>query len=170
LSAIVLQDYTDDKVYSFEPTNKYYDYLRQTIDLNHSNKIIPIKKALGSKEEQTEIYLQGSASSINRKIHTNCLTEIIETTTLDKFVSENKINVGLIKVDIEGFEQEFLKGAYETIKSQKPTLLISIYHNASDFFDIKPMIESWDLGYKFRIIKPVDGGIRGETLLIAEQE
>ena len=142
----------------------------KTIELNESKKIVPINKALGSKDEELEIYLQDSGSSINRVITENPAKEKIQVTTLDKFVKENNLEIGLIKVDIEGFEQEFLKGAFETIKAQKPTLLISIYHNASDFFDIKPMIESWNLGYKFRIVKPIDGGIRGETLLIAEQE
>lgn len=167
-SAIVFEPYTNKKIYAFEPTIENYTNMLKTIQLNESTKIEPINKALGSKDEILEIFLQDSGSSINRIIKENPNKEQIEVTTLDKFVSENNIEVGLIKVDIEGFEQEFLKGAENTIRTQKPTLLISIYHNASDFFDIKPMIESWNLGYKFKIIKPIDGGIRGETLLIAE--
>ena len=68
----------------------------------------------------------------------------------------------------EGAEQEFLRGAINTIKKYKPILLISIYHSIDDFLDIKPMIESWDLGYHFEIVKPVDGSIMFETMLIAE--
>ena len=78
------------------------------------------------------------------------------------------IEVGLIKVDIEGAEQDFLAGARKTIEKHKPVLLMSIYHNADDFFDIKPIIESWNLGYKFRIHKPVDYSVSREVLLIAE--
>ena len=169
-SAVVLQDYTNDNVYSFEPTNKNFSLLLKTIKLNHSKKIIPQKCALGGKNEEIEIYLQGSASSINRKLEENPKREKIKVISLDNFVKDNNIEVGLIKVDIEGFEQEFLKGALDTIKSQKPILLISIYHNASDFFEIKPYIESLDLGYSFKIIKPIDGTIRGEILLLAELE
>lgn len=167
-SAIVLEKYTNDKVYSFEPTTEYYNCLLKTIELNHSTKIVPMNIALGSKDEELEIHLQSSGSSINRIIETSPSKESIKVTYLDKIVEEKNLEVGLIKVDIEGFEQEFLKGAEKTIKTQKPALLISIYHNASDFFDIKPLIESWNLGYKFKIERPVDGGIRGETLLIAE--
>ena len=89
-------------------------------------------------------------------------------TSLDKYVEENNLKVGLIKTDLEGSEQQFLKGAEKTIKTQRPTLLISIYHTASDFFTIKPLIESWDLNYNFRIVKPLDGEIMLETLLICE--
>lgn len=169
-SAIVLQNYTNNNVYSFEPTNKNFSLLLKTIELNHSKRIIPQKYALGSKNEEIEIYLQGSASSINRKLVENPEIEKIKVITLDNFVRDNNIEVGLIKVDIEGFEQEFLKGALDTIKSQKPILLISIYHNASDFFEIKPYIETLNLGYSFKIIKPIDGTIRGEILLLAELE
>lgn len=47
-------------------------------------------------------------------------------------------------------------------------MLISIYHNAKDFFEIKPMLESWNLGYKFKIFKPIDHTIAVETALFCE--
>ncbi|HEB7542554.1 TPA: FkbM family methyltransferase, partial [Campylobacter coli] len=70
--------------------------------------------------------------------------------------------------DIEGFEQDFLKGALETIKKHKPALILSIYHNIDDFFNIKPFIEQLNLGYTFQVIKPVDGSISLETILLCE--
>ena len=62
-----------------------------------------------------------------------------------------------------------MKGALETIKEQKPVLIISIYHNYSDFFEIKPMIEDLNLGYKFKIIEPkAPESAIVSTLLLAE--
>ena len=61
-----------------------------------------------------------------------------------------------------------MRGARRTIEKYKPVLLMSIYHNADDFFNIKPMIESWNLGYKFRIHKLIDYSVSREVLLIAE--
>ncbi|MFX3627500.1 FkbM family methyltransferase [Campylobacter sp. LH-2024] len=78
------------------------------------------------------------------------------------------MEIGFIKIDIEGFEQECLKGVINTIKTQKPAMLISIYHNPDDFFNIKPLIESWNLGYKFKIYKPIDFYIGLETALYCE--
>ena len=63
---------------------------------------------------------------------------------------------------------EFLKGAKETIKAQKPAMLISIYHQPSDYFGIKPLIESWNLGYVFKIHKGVDLSLTTETALFCE--
>lgn len=94
--------------------------------------------------------------------------EEIDIITLDSYVKANKIKVGFIKVDIKGFEQEFLKGAKETIKSQKPTMAISLYHSYSDFFDIKPLLESWNLGYRFKIGKPIDHNVSAKCVLFCE--
>ena len=122
--------------------------------------------ALGDKNENIKISICGSGSSFKHNF--TGIEEEVTVTTLDDYVERNNIKVGLIKVDIEGFEQNFLKGAIQTIKKQKPILLISIYHNYSDFYDIKPFIENLNLGYKFNIHKPVDGQILSETLLICE--
>jgi len=46
-----------------------------------------------------------------------------------------------------------LKGAINTIITQKPILHISIYHKVSDFFDIIPWIANLNLGYEFKIVK-----------------
>ena len=92
----------------------------------------------------------------------------VPVTSLDEYVKANDLNVGLIKIDVEGAEQIVLNGALETIRKFKPLLLISIYHTGSDFFDIKPMIEELNLGYRFKIFKPVNEAIVMETVLIAE--
>ncbi|WP_260604721.1 FkbM family methyltransferase [Campylobacter sp. MIT 99-7217] len=166
-SAIIFEkEWTDKNIYSFEATKKNYELMLQTIKLNQSTRINPINKGLGSKREILKIKFQGSASSIG---NANEADEECEIITLDEFVTQNNIEVGFIKVDIEGFEQEFLKGAMNTIKTQKPAMLISIYHNLDDFFNIKPLIESWNLGYKFKIYRPSElWNFHVETALYCE--
>ena len=44
-------------------------------------------------------------------------------------------------------------GTKQTICTQKLILLLSVYHSAHDFFDLKPMIASWNIGYRFSIHK-----------------
>lgn len=48
-------------------------------------------------------------------------TRPVPIRTLDSFTFEN---VGLIKIDVEGYELEVLKGAVETIKKCKPVLYV----------------------------------------------
>lgn len=169
-TAIVFSPYTVKNVFAFECISKNFENMEKTIKLNNCTNIIPVQLALGASKGEAESYICDSASGLvgDNIPKETCLKENIKMTTLDSYVEENSLDVGLIKVDIEGFEQEFLKGAQQTIKAQKPTLLISIYHNADDFFNIKPLIESWNLGYKFKIYKPIDYTISREVLLIAE--
>ena len=149
---------------------KIFRLLKRTLELNHSKRIIPVNKALGAEKGEITINYRpeciGGSSALFS--YEGTIAECVEITTLDSFVRENKIEVGFIKVDIEGFEMEFLKGAKETICSQKPAMLLSIYHQPSDYFGIKPLIESWNLGYKFKIHKGVDLSLTTETALFCE--
>ena len=171
-SALILSSYTDKKVYSFEALQVNFEAMKKTIELNRLTNVKLEKLALGSEPGEAKMpKCDLIASGLSIQINGDLPFENYETVpmeTLDNYVEINNLSVGLIKVDIEGFEQEFLKGAEQTIKKQKPTLLISIYHNYNDFFKIKPLIESWDIGYTFKIVKPNDGGIVLETLLLAE--
>ena len=149
-SALIFQRYYNPKrVYSFEPEETNYQLLLKTISsLNKLENVIPVKKGLGDKEEILKLIQRGIGSYISEDGN-----EEIETTTIDKFVEENKLNVGLIKMDIEGYELEALKGAKKTIKKFKPILLISIYHRGKDFFEAKSCIEEITPNYKFIIRK-----------------
>ena len=172
-SAIVFSDYTDKNIYSFEPFLQNYNLMLKTIELNKKNNIIPVNMALGNENKEISIYSNSDTASSGISVETkqsdiNSFENKVKMVTLDSYVKENNIEVGLIKTDLEGFEQSFLKGAIETIKEQKPVLIISIYHNYSDFFEIKPMIEDLNLGYKFRIIKNRLNKVISETKLLAE--
>lgn len=159
-TSIFLSQFTNKYVHAFEPVESTYNILINTLSLNrkHHNNIIPIKKALSNFNGNSSIFLSNwlpGASMSNTFKLDNLKEEKIEIIKLDDYVNENNLNVGLIKVDIEGEEQKFLEGAYNTISSQRPYLLISIYHNPSDFFNIKPIIESYNLNYKFYILKAI---------------
>ena len=168
-SALVLSSYTEKKIYSFEAIPANLQKMQKTIELNSLSNVIPVNKALYSKKTKLEFNICDSASS---SVKLEAIPEgekvKVQAIALDEFVKEHNLDVGLIKVDLEGAEQEFLQGALNTIKEQKPTLLFSIYHKPEDFFEIKPILESLNLGYKFRIYNPVDFAIEIETLLIAE--
>lgn len=165
-SALFMSPYTAKQIFAFEPGRDNYELLLKTIELNGLSNVIPVNFGLGEREESINITKDLSASRCTNNAASN--TETANITTLDDFVEKNSLDVGLIKVDVEGFERALLKGAVRTIKIQKPTLLLSIYHSGGDFFDIKKMIEDLDLGYRFKIKQQFAGSILAETLLIAE--
>ncbi|AOH43907.1 hypothetical protein BEQ56_10735 [Anaerolineaceae bacterium oral taxon 439] len=168
-SALIFAPLTTRSVISFEPDPNNFANLLETIRLNQLKNVVAENLALSDKNERIKFSLNGTSSSIHPNNSFEYTDEIeVDAISLDDYVEKNNLVVGLIKTDLEGAEQEFLRGAINTIKKYKPILLISIYHSIDDFLDIKPMIESWDLGYHFEIVKPVDGSIMFETMLIAE--
>jgi FkbM family methyltransferase len=168
-SAIVLSEFTSGNVYVFEPNSENYGLMEKTIKMNESKNIIPVKKGLGRTDSNEVINCNGSCSSI--KLETGGgKNEDIEITSIDKYAEENDLDIGLIKADIEGFEQDLLHGAEKTIRENRPALLISIYHTIDDLFRIKTLIESWDIGYKFVIAEHDPARVFLETMLIAEAQ
>lgn len=173
-SAIVFEDYTDKNIYTFEPEKNNYNYLLKTLDMNNALRVRPYNIGLGAKDETLKLVYLGSSSKIlsdREKSKYVDNVEEIRITSLDKFIKKTPMDIGLIKVDIEGAESGFLKGAEETIKAQKPVILLSIYHNAYDFFMLKQIIESWNLGYKFKVVRPIIPWLfYTETMLVAEAD
>ena len=78
-----------------------------------------------------------------------------KTTTLsiDDYVLVARLDkVDMIKMDIEGAENNALAGAIETIRRFKPKLAIALYHSVQDFESIPKFINDLNLGYKFYLL------------------
>lgn len=173
-SACILSEKTNDKVYCFEALKENYELMLKTIEYNNFSNVIPVNYALGEdngKAETINLYeniANGSCCQVKPVNNDNASSDAINVITLDKFVEDNHIKVGLIKVDIEGAEQQFIKGAKETIKKQKPSLIMSIYHNPDDFFNIKTILKDLVPEYKFKVFKPTDSCAVIDTVLLCE--
>ena len=175
-SAIVLNQLKPRKIYAFEPVSLAFCNMLKTITLNKLDNIIePVKMGLYSDSSESKIYVNcnnGFCSSLKEDAagakEDIIVEELIKVTTIDKFTEENNLQIGLIKADTEGAAFQMLKGAEKTIKTQKPALILGIYHNIEEFFEVKPLIESWDLGYKFKVVKLNPFSLVYETTLICE--
>lgn len=84
-------------------------------------------------------------STINR-ITDDPAGEEIEIVSLDEDIREK---ITLIKMDIEGAEQDALTGCIRHIREEKPKLLISVYHNNEDIWKIPKMIYDMNEDYQF---------------------
>ncbi len=87
-------------------------------------------------------------------VHANLPTVEVEVTTLDNLLkNEQEIDkIDFVKVDIEGYEYEFLLGAQQSIIALKPMILMEIEEHrlakygvtAEDMFNVMA-----DLGYQY---------------------
>lgn len=172
-SALILREYSHGRIHCFEAMSENLALMQRTAELNELHDVIMVGRALGAEHGHAEFrYAAGSSTMMPGMpaFSGSGTTERVEIITLDSCVEQlrDDSDIGLIKVDIEGAEQALLSGARQTIARFRPTLLLSIYHSATGFFEIRPPIESWDLGYAFRVSRsPLVVGV-DETLLICE--
>lgn len=167
-SSLAFSKLTSSRVHAFEPFSESFNKLLENIKLNDLDNIVPVEASLSDRNGEEKIYLSGNnvqGITSDESIRGYDKSFTVGTMTIDKYVQDNNLNVGFIKVDVEGSEQRLLKGAIETIKSQKPFLILSIYHNPDDFFEIKPWIEKLDLGYNFKISKERPWTFLADTVL-----
>ena len=118
-------------------------------------KVQAFQQALGDKPGTLKLNKAASPYKLNESAslayNYHCPSYDVDVITLDDFVREHQLKVGLIKLDVEGFEEPLIKGALETIKSQRPTLCIGFYHFPEEFYELKPYLESLNLDYKFQV-------------------
>ncbi len=176
-SSFAFQLYKPTKIYAFEPVKGTNKILNSNIEhYKLQDKIQAVALGISDKQGQVKITNEHfAANSIKTSlqghysIKENINYETIEIISIDEYVQKNNItNIGLIKYDIEGAEQGGVIGAKETITKYKPALAISIYHSISDFTDIKPLIDSWNLGYKFKIVATLPADPQINNLLLVE--
>ena len=139
--------FPDSDIHIFEFSDKEYDVLKKNIAINNKqNKLFAYKNGISSKKQT--LYFNGSDFTANKTEN----SDEIDFISIDDFVKQHEIsNIGLIKMDIEGGEQEALKGARDTIIRFKPKLMIPIYHLESDIFEIPNFLNSLGLKMEFRV-------------------
>ena len=171
-TALILDEFTDLGVHVFEPSAESVRLCKQTAQLNSLSKLVINPFALGDEDTTSHLLRDSDGSRILQphEVAQYGKTDVeeIKVIRLDDYVRAKNLKVGLIKVDVEGFEEKVLRGSLETIQKQRPTLIVSMYHSFDQFFGLKGLIESLDLGYSFRVKKPHDLDVIVDTVLIAE--
>lgn len=120
------------KIYSFEPYPSSYQILKTNIDINNLNNIIEALPFALSDENTKAQVCSFCPTNIGGTGFSKNSEGDFEFRTLDSLNIKEMID--LIKIDVEGCELEVLNGGLNTIKKNKPIILI-------ETFDKKEKIE-----------------------------
>lgn len=147
-------------IYAFEPGERQFHALqKRTLRLSEEwafteDKVTLIKAGLGEKSTKMsytfveDFPIRHGLISENSE-NSNKSEDKIQVCTLDEFLEGKEVT--FIKVDIEGMEMDFLKGAQKTIKKYKPKIAICVYHYPSDLYEVAEYIKELVPEYKFKI-------------------
>lgn len=117
------------KVYAIEPIAENVKCLKNNIKLNNYPNIEVFQIAIGEKEKMAKMHI-ASHSNWNSFInHRRGIigTKDIKVTSLDNFL-KNKRHPNLIRMDVEGYEYNIIKGMKNTLKSKRPLKLFIELH------------------------------------------
>lgn len=129
-------------VLAFEPQDKVFELLAHNKAKNKSDNVTCIKAALGSKTMMVA-YEQASGNTVvnpgavqmTNKVGAK---KIVQMVTIDSLGIKR---LDLIKADVEGLEDEVLRGALETIKKFRPVLYLENNH-AADRVGLLRLVDS----------------------------
>ena len=130
------------KIYSFEPYPYSYRILQKNVEINDLENIVTTCPFGISDKEAKGSVVTFCPTNIGGLKFENDVNGDFDFKPLDSLNIKEKID--LIKIDVEGAELEVLNGGIETIKRNRPIIII-------ETFDKKETIEKllYSIGYEF---------------------
>ena len=142
-------------VYTIEPVPKNTELLKRNIELNNYKNIWTFSFAIGDKNGIGEMYLyeKGNLCSFTKNIQNKSTGKMdVPIMTLDDFVDKYVSgDPTLIRMDVEGYEYQIIKGMTAILKSNKPLVLfIELHPFMMSKEDMKNLIDTLKQS-KFRV-------------------
>jgi FkbM family methyltransferase len=144
--------YTAGRIYVLEPLPLFIDSL-QTL-FRDKKQIVILPVAAGDTCEKAYINMTSDDTVLNGTIQpqsNNGHALEVEVVTLDSLFADKGIRIDYLKADIEGFEENMIRGALETIRVSKPKIAITTYHEGQDYEQLIALIKGVVPEYKHRV-------------------
>lgn len=115
------------RVIAIEPSPDVFKILEKNVALNSTGNVQLICAAAGASDDDANFYPApvdhfGMGS---RAPQFNAAPITVRSVTLDSIVKElNLTSVDALKIDVEGFELDVLKGAIELLSRERPPLIV----------------------------------------------
>lgn len=128
-----------DKIYMVEPSKTFAGCLEKTF-ASYRDKIQIFHVAVGNQDGVIPFDENSIEGSVAQAASGN--TYEIDIRKIDTLLADGQ-KITYLKADIEGFEQEMLRGAEQTIKRNKPKIAITTYHTQNDPKEIISIIKGF---------------------------
>ncbi len=135
LTAILLSNWVENegRLVTFEPMANNVEIIKQNISLNNLKNVVVEHKCVGCTEEKVTFYKQSNSSIIPKELTKMSVFkkllyggEEVEIIPLDSYADRTNIRPNVLKIDVEGYEVEVLKGA-KNILQTAPKLCIEVH-------------------------------------------
>ncbi|MDG1347334.1 MAG: FkbM family methyltransferase [Crocinitomicaceae bacterium] len=115
------------QVWAFEANPRTFEIMEKNFGLNNMNSIHSFECGLGKDSETLTLYdnwsiNRGAASTVVQGVNAESID--IKILPFDAVATSQGIKVDMMKIDVEGMELAVLTGAEESIRKDKPILII----------------------------------------------
>ena len=130
--SLMFCQYNRGTAYSFEPLSYNIQMFEKNMELNRFNNYKMFEFGLSDHCHSSKIYYhaynKGAGGEMSGKSGIDLFleSEKVKFDTLDNIQLQSN-NISLMKVDVEGYEQDVIKGAEQTIRREMPEILVEIH-------------------------------------------
>jgi len=130
---VLIEAQVVSKVYAIEPIAENYDAMVNNVKLNKYDNVETFKMAIGDEVKTIRMYLSDKPNLHTIKNIEGAETIDVPMETLDYFL-KGKENPDIVRMDVEGYESEIIKGMTETLRNMKKGswLFIEIHDTCND--------------------------------------
>lgn len=141
-------------IYAFEPGEKQFKALSKRMERLYDEwsiekEQVTLVKAGVSDRSSRMTCIYTDDYPLRHTLSEEDGVDTIETYALDDFLDGKEAS--FLKVDIEGMEMEFLRGAQKTIKNFRPKMALCAYHYPCDLYCIAKYVRELEPSYKFKL-------------------
>lgn len=150
------------RVLAFEPNPLNLLLLKHNISLHDvGGNVIVFDKGVGDVQQYAKLTISSSPSESSFTKYLGgslrMMDVIVELTTLDSIVES--LDVGgdvsiVMKIDVEGFGLNVVKGAIKTIKRFRPWILFEVHRTFDEADEVRALNILKSLDYKYDVVEP----------------
>lgn len=141
------------KVIAFEPLPANFRVLEENVRLNSTENVTVERQAVTSQTGQFRLDVPALESSLLAGPYQDDDERgrtLVAATSLDEYVFQKEIRVDFIKIDVEGAEDDVLRGARRTLETFHPMMVIEL-HNLENEYGRHPAVADLPkLGYELQ--------------------
>jgi FkbM family methyltransferase len=151
-----------DEIWAYEPNDDAFEVLIENTSKNDCNNVLLLNAAVGDKVGKVQLVRNAERPAQSKVRNAKGKTPLV-------IIGDIAAKVALVKIDVEGFELEVLRGSMPMLERDKPELFIETFEHLEAIVNMLPegyvMVQRYNNAptYHFTYLNGID--VKGAVLV-----